>query len=50
MSLSKGVIIVIEDDSFARSKELTLVEPYLEEAPLEEFYSNVVMDSAYSKH
>ena len=33
---SKGYAGVVEDDLLASLQELTLVEPYLEEAPCEE--------------
>jgi len=39
----RGDISVLEDTSFLRSKELTLVEPHLEEAPLEELCGDIVM-------
>ena len=33
---SRGDVSVLEDASLLRSKELTLVEPHVEKAPLEE--------------
>jgi len=41
--ISRGEVSVLEDDSLSWSKELTLVEPHLEEAPLVEFCGDVVM-------
>jgi len=38
-------VSVLEDDSLNRSKELCLVEPYLKEAPFEEFCDEIVMGS-----
>jgi len=35
--ISRGDVSVLEDDSLSCSKELTLVEPHLEEAPFVEF-------------
>ena len=43
---SKGGVSVIEDDSLARSIELSLVDPYFEEPPFEELYSNDVLVGA----
>jgi len=43
VSLPKGYASVIEDDSLAWSKELTLIDPYLEEAPFEELFSDDVL-------
>ena len=41
--ISIGNVRALEDDSLGGSKELTLVEPYREEAPFAEFYGDVVM-------
>jgi len=40
---SRGDVSVLEDASLLRSKELTLVESHLEEAPLEELCADLVM-------
>jgi len=40
---SGGDVSVLEDASLIRSKELTLVEPHLEEAPFVEFCGDLVM-------
>ena len=40
-----GDFSVLDDDSLNRSKELCLVEPYLKEAPFEEFCSDTKMGS-----
>jgi len=42
---SKGDVSVLEDASLLRSKELTSVEPHLEEAPFAEFCGDIAMDS-----
>jgi len=39
----RGDVSVLEDPSLLRPKELTLVEPYLEEAPLEELCDDLMM-------
>ena len=39
----KGDVSVLEDTSLLRSKEHTLVEPHLEEAPLKELCGDLVM-------
>jgi len=41
-----GDVSIIKDDSLTRSKELTLIEPYLKEAPFQESCGDVVMGSA----
>jgi len=38
-----GDVSVLEDDSLSWSKELTFVEPHVEEAPFAEFCGNVVV-------
>ena len=43
---SKGYASVIEDDSLDWSKEPSLVEPYLEQAPFGELCGDVMMGSA----
>jgi len=43
---SKDDVSVIEDDSLDWSKELALVEPYLQQAPFEELCGDDVMVSA----
>jgi len=43
--ISRGDIGVLQDDSRSWSKELTLVAPYLEEAPSVEFCGDIVMRS-----
>ena len=40
--MSRGDVSVLEDYSLSWSKELTLVEPHLEEAPFVEFCGDVV--------
>jgi len=40
---SGGDVSVLEDASLLRSKEFTLVEPHLEEAPLVELCGDLVM-------
>jgi len=42
---SKDNFSVIKDDSLARSNELTLVEPYVVEAPFEDLCGDDVMFS-----
>ena len=42
---SKGNVSVLEDDSLDQSKKLCLVEPYLKQAPFEEFCGDIVMGS-----
>ena len=39
----RGDVSVLEDTSLLRSKQLTLVEPHLPEAPLEELCGDLVM-------
>ena len=39
----RGDVSVLEDTSLLRSKQLTLVEPHLPEAPLEEVCGDLVM-------
>jgi len=39
--ISRGDGSVIEDDSLTPLEEFTLVEPYLEQTPLEEFHGDV---------
>jgi len=41
--ISRGNVSVQEDDSLCLSKEFTLVEPHLKEAPFAEFCGDVVM-------
>jgi len=41
----KGNVSILEDGSLLRSKELTLVEPHLEETHFAEFCSDIVMGS-----
>jgi len=43
--ISNGDTTVLEDASFLRSKELTLVEPHLEVAPFAEFFGDIIMGS-----
>ena len=43
--ISRSDVSVLEDDSLNQSKELTLVEPHLEEAPFVEFCDDIVMGS-----
>ena len=43
--ISRGDVSVLEDDSLSWSKELTLVEPHLEEASFAKFCGEVVMDT-----
>jgi len=41
--ISRGDVSILEDDLLSWSKELTLVEPHLEEAPFMEFCGDVVI-------
>jgi len=41
--ISKGDVSILEDDSLNWSKELALVEPYLEKAPFVKFCGDAVM-------
>jgi len=43
--ISRGDASDLEDDSLDWSKELCLLEPYLEEAPFKKFYGDIVMGS-----
>jgi len=43
--VSRGDASVLDGASLFRLKELTLVEPNLEEAPFDEFCGNIVMGS-----
>jgi len=42
---SGGDVSVLEDASLLRSKELTFVEPHLEDAPLEELCGDLMMET-----
>jgi len=41
--ISRGDVGVLEDDSLSWSKELTMVEPHLEDAPFVQFCVDIVM-------
>ena len=46
VEIYRGDASAIEDDSLGWSEELTLIEPYLEEASFEEFSGDVALGSA----
>ena len=48
MNLFKDYANAIEDDSLAWSKELILIEPYLEEAPFKDLCGDDVMGTTPS--
>ena len=43
--ISRGYVSILEDDSLSGSKELTMVEPHLEEAAFTERGGDIVMSS-----